>query len=596
MQNNNTVSKLANISGSVFFTVLFILSYVFYQQRMMTFDSSFFAFGMIDLKSYNVVVGRWGQLLPQLLPWLAFKLGASLEVFLKTYSVSLTFCYFVFYLLINKVLKHEKAIWILLLSMCLCYRDVFYYATAELHLGIIVCVFLYALCDNFVKGFFLKNKFIHAFLILLTIVFASQCNPITLFLVVFILIYIAIRDKIYFSKSQILFLLFTLVWYYIYLKVLNKSDYDEGKYVGLSTFLQQLQNLHKLPSTLYLISFFKTHFWSFALLSIMLFISAINSKHKLLSAFTILYGAVYFLVIIITYYRGESPIMYQNYYTLFGVLVALPFCDYYTKNWSVKFRNSIIILLLFINVRGLYLSNEVFTMRLDYISRLEKNSKQIKGNKYLVAASNFPWEYAWVRWALPFESILHSSVNKTSKTFYLLDDINQVDSLLNKPNVFLGPDWAPLWFSSNNLYKPYFNLDNDAYRKINSAQIDSVNLKYSNKKNAAVFFNQAYYYANHYKFSVVPLSIQNFTKNKIASIPSLKTPLLIAYNLFDDEGNCIAPTYRRAEFETDVLTKIETGLIIENPKKAGTYTLEAFLIIENATSASNVATCNFVVK
>jgi hypothetical protein len=282
--------------------------------------------------------------------------------------------------------------------------------------------------------------------------------------------------------------------------------------------------------------------------------------------------------------------MYQNYYTLFGVLVALPFVDYYTTNWSVKFRNSIIILLLFINVRGLYLSNEVFTMRLDYISRLEKNTEQFKGSKYLVAASNFPWEYAWVRWALPFESILQS------KTFYLLDNINQADSLLSKPNVFLGPDWAPLWFSSNNLYKPYFNIDNGAYRKLNTQQIDSVNLKYSNKKNAAVFFNQAYYYANHYKFSVVPLSIQNFTKNKIASIPSLKAPLLIAYNLFDAEGNCIVPTYRRAEFETDVLTKIETGLIIENPKKAGTYTLEAFLIIENATSASNVATCNFVVK
>lgn len=598
MNEVKLVSKTAQLSGTIFFAVLFIMSYVFYQQRMMTFDSSFFSFGIIDLKSYNVVVGRWGQLLPQLLPLLVFKLGASLEVFLKTYSVSIILCYYLVFLLLSKTIKHEKAVWILLLSLCLGFRDVFYYATAELHLGIALSVLLYALADNFLKNIFLINKNFYVLIIAVTIVFISQCNPISLFLILFIFLFLMIRDGKYKNGYVWVFLLFSIVWFYIYLKILNQSSYDESKYISVNEFFNQLLRLKNLPSTIYFLSFFKSNLTSLSITTIVLFLLFLKSKNKILSAFCILYLIGYTLLILITYYRGESPIMYQNYYTLYGFFIALPLYDFYTKNWSIGFKNFIVLFLLFVNVRAIINRSDLFTMRLDYISRLEKNSQQISGSKYLISTSNFPWEYAWIRWAFPFESLLHSSINekKQSQTFYLLDDINQADSLLNKPNVFLGPDWAPLWFESNNLYKPYFNLDNGAYKKLNTQQNDSSNTVYIDKKHMVVFFEKAFYSSAHYKFTVIPLVIQNFTRTKIASIPSTKLPLLIAYSIFDEEGNCIAPVYRRSELETDIIKKVETGLLIEHPKKSGTYTIEAFMIVENKTSASNIARCKFVVN
>jgi hypothetical protein len=64
----------------------------------------------------------------------------------------------------------------------------------------------------------------------------------------------------------------------------------------------------------------------------------------------------------------------------------------------------------------------------------------------------FPWAYAWGGWPQAMETSLISSLERPAGCRDGLHDPTTsigFDTVMNKPTCFLGPDWEPLWFTSD---------------------------------------------------------------------------------------------------------------------------------------------------
>lgn len=133
---NNHYPLLTQFIGFLFFGTLFILAWVYYKERILSFDSSFYAFQIIQSKTYDIELGRWGDVLSQLLPVMALKNHCSLETFLRLYSISFIIIYYIIFLLCTLVFKNQKAGLALMLALCLGFRWVFYYAVTEIHMAV----------------------------------------------------------------------------------------------------------------------------------------------------------------------------------------------------------------------------------------------------------------------------------------------------------------------------------------------------------------------------------------------------------------------------------------------------------------------------
>ena len=302
-----------------------------------------------------------------------------------------------------------------------------------------------------------------------------------------------------------------------------------------------------------------------------------------MSAFLIVYPIGFLIMILLTHFSGESPIAYENYYTFFGFFLAIPATIYlYNKQKMPIFI--VISLIVMINLFGIFKSHDIFTKRLQYIDRLVEYGRKFPEKKYIIQKSTYQWQIAWVKWAFPFETLLYSSLDGPDKavSFYIADDMNQMDNLMNKPNVFLGPDWAPSWFSSNNMNKNFINLPSTGYKKLSSSQDDTTFIEANfNTTNITIKPINETYYSDSDPFVVIPVKITNNSGMVLHSIKGKKNPVFITYHLYDKNGGEIGWDYKRTNFDVDIYEEYTQGVIVELPKKRGEYIVEIDFVTEN---------------
>src|SRR5689334_21683384 len=98
---NKSNGLLLQSIGLLFFGTLFTLAFVFYKERMLSYDPAFFSFKIIFERDFDVELGRWGSVVSQVLPLWFLQLGCSLETFLRVYSVSFILIYYLIFLFLS---------------------------------------------------------------------------------------------------------------------------------------------------------------------------------------------------------------------------------------------------------------------------------------------------------------------------------------------------------------------------------------------------------------------------------------------------------------------------------------------------------------
>jgi hypothetical protein len=572
------------IIGIIVFLLMLDLCFTFYRERVFNFDSSFFAFQIIDNGDFSIALGRWGGAFGQIIPLLALKVGCTVNTFLRLFSIAPIINYIIIFIVIHFGIKNAKASLLLLFALTLFFRHAFYYTTAELYFGIALCVLFYAvLCaDEFSRT--IKNKWTFLLLISVLILTISYCHQLTVFPLFFLISHALVINDDFKNRRLWISLALVVVWFIIRIFFLTTSAYESEKIPEITVLMQQFKNLRHLPSTKYFLHFFKIEFVAVIVAYSLSMVYLLYKRKWLYVIFNSFFNLAFLLLILLTYYKGESPLMYENYYVLFGLFCGLPIVEVIHGYLSGYVRYIVVLILLLISLNGIYSAHSVYSEKMEYLDRLSLNVREYPNQKFLVHTSNFAWNVSWISWALPFETALFSADNQNyhSTTFYIVDNFSKYDSLITRENIFLGPDWAPTWFGSQNLNQQFFKFPSSGYVKINSSQSDSTfNINSLNKENLSIIPLRTRVVSSKDDFMVLPIKIMNRSGAVIRSIPDGDSRLQLSYRLYDNAGNLIDGPPVISNLEMDVKESIITGLTIEIPENGEYKVVVDFIRNEN---------------
>lgn len=431
------------IVGFLFFLFYFFIALYFYQERMMSFDSAGFAFKIAQTKSFSIPLGRWGCAISQILPLIALKTGCSLATFLKLYSISFIFFNYLGFLIITIVFKNTRIGIIYLLTFCLTLRNTFYFSVSELAQGLTLVVVLYSMADHLIKEES-KRKTLVFFISLVFIAGLYFFHQLLLIAIVFMFLFLMIKNKMYKNYYLISLLGFTILWFGAQLVFLSSGSYEAEKIPGINVFIEQLPFFISLPSYEYFMIHLKTELLVPFIISIVCGVILLLRGKYLLALFVAGYILAYLILIIITYYKGEAPNMYEQYYIFFGLFIAFLIDVARKKEIDLIYISLIIVPILIFSSSRVYSSHKIPSQRLAYVNNLAKYGKEITNRKFIIHPGDFPWDYGWAAWALPVEVLLASSVksSENSVTCYVPNEGEVVDLAANNGHVK-----APLWLS-----------------------------------------------------------------------------------------------------------------------------------------------------
>jgi hypothetical protein len=587
------------ILGVLAIALMFACAFAFYRERVMNFDAAFFAFQMIDSTDFSIALGRWGAALAQILPLAALKSGASMNTFLRLFSVAPIINYLILFSCIHLWMKNFKASLLFLFTISLFFRQVFYYTTAELYFGMAMCVLFYALLSDEESAPKIKRDYVFAIVVAVLTYSISYFHQLTVFALVFTVMHLAVFNADF--KNRRLWMAFGIIvcWFFVRIFVLKASSYESEKIPSLSTLIEQLGNLKQLPSTDYFIHFFRAEYMPVVLAYALSMVYWLVQRKWLYVLFNVAFNAGFLTLILLTYYKGESPLMYQNYYVMFGLFCGLPIAEMVMHAKWQWFKYAVTVFLLAFSLNGIYSSHHVFTKKVEYLERLVGHAQQSTHKKFLIHNQNFNWKVSWVSWSLPFETALLSADNSNgqSATFCLANEYSKYDSLLNKENVFLGPDWAPTWFGSQNLSKRYFSYPSSGYVKLNTSQSDtSFHIERFNKENVSIIPVKRFVVSDDDAFVVAPMRIENRSGYMLHSIPDSTSRTFLSYRLYDSSGALISKPSFKSALEADVDERsLITGLTVDLPRK-GTYRMVVDFVTDDTQWWGIDAECILEVK
>ncbi len=571
------------LTGVLFFGTLFLLAWIFFKERMLNYDPAFFSFRIIFEKNYDIELSRWGSVVSQVLPLWFLKAGCSLETFLRVYSVSFILIYYLIFLIITLVLKNARAGIMLMLTLCLAFRHAFYYSTAELYQGLAICILIWALIFPEKEYDSILKKNIAWFLSCVLIFVLSYYHQILVFPLLFIFIYYLIAEKKYFDKYLIGSIVFTVFWFFIRIKFLTSTSYEKDKIPELSVFFNQLGNITHFESYDYFKHFARHFLLPLVILNLICVGTFLFKRKWLLASFYILFNTGFIYLDLLTYRMGESPLMYENYLTILGLFCSVPLSGLLMSIKTEKLFLPVTFVILMINVQGVYSSSYPFTLKENYLKRITEYGRKMPNKKYLIDSRNLPWQYDWVSWALPFETLLYSSLESPDSAVSICAStpVSQYDSISNWKNIFLGPPWAITWFWTSDVDKKYYLLPSGEYKKLTTYQSDSsFQESVFNNQNISIEPLENFIEIDKEKYAVLPLRIKNNSGESIKSIPDCPQNIKLSYHILNEKGEQVIWDGSRTSLETDIDKETTQGLMISSVLPQGKYILEIDFVTE----------------
>jgi len=457
------------------FLVMGAMAWMLFKERMLNFDPVYFSFLMLQEEWFSPVLGRYGTILSQLLPFILMKLGADLETILRFYSLSFVILYAAYALIIGKGFKDREGVVAICIALTLTFRETFYFATTELYQAIGLSVVLWSSFKQMLDLDGVKQK-IALSATLLLIVGISFFHPVALFTVFFVLLVEYFRRNLWKNHLANGIILLAIIWFLIKLKFLTASSYEQERLLTLDTFFHYFNKITELGSYQHFVTFYHSHLSVALIASIIGIIQLLIKRNWLLAAFIPCFTFAFWLLIIIGMNRHESPIMYQNYYTVFGLFVGILLSIAFQKS-NVWFVSLMVFGLTSYSLKEIYLSRYDYQNRTELISQLGEYGQQFLEGKYIINPENLPWEYLWMSWTLPFETMIRSEINteQQSVSFYPTyrpDTLKAYDII--RPESFLGANFHMHWYSTLSLNPKYFNLKEGPYRVVTTLQTEEL--------------------------------------------------------------------------------------------------------------------------
>ncbi|MHB8261261.1 MAG: hypothetical protein ACYDCN_02940 [Bacteroidia bacterium] len=566
------------------FLILFLAGY-YYLERTLPFDGAFYSFRMSETGWFCIDNYRYGVQHTQVIPLLLLKIGCSLKTFLISYSVSFALCNYILCLTILYVYKNPKIALGLLIATLLSYTFKFFYPVSEIH-STIAPLFLFAAHVFHFEN--RKNNYLYFLLTALFITWFLFIHIISFIPALYILAYYVVYSKS-FKKNLpiILFSSLLLVIEFMLSKTFLTTEYLASKMIGVNEVMQFLSNPIAAPG----FNYFKDEFFFNYLPLEILYLGCIIFlliKKEYLQTITLISFTAGTWIIIMTYnLNKDAPIVYMNYYGLFGFYIAFPFCLCVINYVSSKVFVSIYTLLIISSLVGIIRSGALMSDQVNYYERVTTNMKTSKG---IVRPANLDWQSLWVSWDLSFQSLLVSSLNnpQQSKTFFSTEDtsrIKEYTSSSTDKNCFFNSFFSPYWFSAPFGNKKYYNLPPSNYTYLNTLQDSLFKDSLLSNKNIDILAPTETIYLLKNNFRTIPVTIVNRNPFLIPSTPSGFKSVSLSYHVFTSKKEMLPKNGKRSSLEMDVQPNdfLTTGVSIDCTQlhRGRVYYIDIDMVIEN---------------
>lgn len=563
------------VLGALVLVVLGAFAWSYYLERTACFDSAFFSWLMIQAGAPISVLGRIGSWVAQLLPVALIQGGAPLSVVLRAYSVSfILFHALVFYLVAFR-LKDRRGTVALPLALTAAFHYMFYYGISELYQGLSLTVLLWVLIRRTWETGASKWWFVAA---LALNAFISTYHQLLVLPLLFVLVYEGLEAKRWHRAPVWLLAAVLVLWYVLRIALMTKSSYEESRMPKAEDLWLYAFKLNELNSTAYLLMVW-TKFKALLLVMAVAGVLALRRRAWLQLLWALAFSTGFLVLILIVDRDGMAPVIYENYYPVIGLVWAIVFAtefDLLEGAWRKAAFGSL-VLSCGLGLLQIHRGHYRMTDHVAYNQRLTAYRAMHGVRKSMVRSHNFPWAYSLVHWAVPFESALASGVHgpQQAASLFVSDNTALLDTVADRKEQFLGPDWAPLWFWIPDLDRRYFDLPMDVgYSWCN--RLDRVQVP----NGVRIIGPTEPWRLVPDRFTVVPLWINNPGPGLLSSCGPEGKPVQFVYRLLRPDGSLYQESSERSSMETDVVpgTSYIQGLVIERPLEQGTYTVEAWLV------------------
>ena len=131
--------------GHLSFIILFLLSFIFFRERILFADTAFQFFKIVNFEKINIEASRYGAVLPQIPVLLSMKLGVSLKWLTIIYSGSFILLYYLVFLGCAYWLKNVPAALAVIIVLILCISQSFFHPVTETHQSLVFSILAYAI-------------------------------------------------------------------------------------------------------------------------------------------------------------------------------------------------------------------------------------------------------------------------------------------------------------------------------------------------------------------------------------------------------------------------------------------------------------------
>lgn len=460
------------VAGHLFFLSFILMSLVFYQERMIAFDSGYYAFKLLVESDFYIAHERTISYASQWLPLWGLKAGVSLKTFLVLYSLSFMLFYYLIYNIIVYGFKNTAAGIFMALSLCLLMRYKYYIGVSETPSTIALAALFIGWQTKDVEKFphlpIWRNTLIA--ITLMALLFTG--HPMIVMPLLIFLGFDLIYHKKWLDFHNWLVIGATLVVFMFRFASIAGAGYEGGKISILSEGPKVLMNLQDYYVSTIVIDYFNRDFHVASILFLIL-VGVLLYQKRWLSALFISGTSVLLLAIIMvtcSYINGPIYSLIDGYFGYLGMAWSVLILYVLIKNTSYRWLSLMtIIFLLTFSVHRIYVKHDFFTKRLDFMNTLIEQGRGEVHQKFLLHAKYYDWNEMWYQWAISIESLLLSAEESPEKavSIYVSGwDDQFLEKLKDNGHLFLGPQFNPREYPLNSLPSQYFQLKKEQYQYI----------------------------------------------------------------------------------------------------------------------------------
>ncbi len=444
----NKSDKAYSYSGLFIFFVLFILSCIFYKERMICMDFSLVDSRIIITKYFSIMPVRFGGTIPQIIPLLGTIFHLPLKLILLFHSAGMLLFYFIFFALIIFRFKNFVFAFALLFYLTLLVSDDFYWIISEYQQGMAyLCLYGAWLMEKQKSDSLIKHWWIH-FLIILWIQFFYL---LIVFPIVFMFFFLFFINEKRNFKSFTIFLAITIASF-IFRYFAGKLDwYELEKIHSLSNIIYNLSHLASSGSLRQFLIDLKFDYLLWLVIFIFINIILLWKKQWLMS-FVMSAASLIYLLVVLAFNPVADGFYIQNMFLPLAFIVALPFLFYFINQLKPKDGALILVVIFSIRIGFIYAAHQKFTDRLNWYNSKIHQVRNGHDKFFFIPASTVPMDTLLMTWATPYETLLLSSLNSPDSTLVIKIEADNAEVKNDTAGIF--PLWKPEDFPDE-----YFNLN-----------------------------------------------------------------------------------------------------------------------------------------